>query len=85
MKKNNEFIEIAKGLTNIAQFGLSIITPIILCALLGAFLKNHYQIPDFVVILIILFGIVSGISSAATFIKAYLKRIEKEDKDNKNK
>lgn len=84
MKKANDFIAIAKGLTNIAQFGLSIITPIILCALLGVFLKNRFHIPDFVVMLIILLGILSGISSAITFIKSYLKRIEQEDKQNKN-
>lgn len=82
---NNSFIEIARGLTNIAQLGLSVIAPIVLCSLLGVFLKNKFGIPDFVVFLLILLGIASGIYSAVSFVKQYLRRLEIEERKQKDK
>lgn len=83
MKKQNEFVEITKGLSYLTQLGLSIITPVILCAFLGSFLKKRFNIPDFLLIIIILIGVLSGISSAVSFVKSYLRRIENEEKQNK--
>lgn len=82
---NNSFFEIAKGLTNIAQLGLSVVAPIVLCSLLGVFLKNKFGIPDFVVFLIILLGIASGIYSAVSFVKQYLRRLEIEERKQRDK
>ncbi len=73
MNKKISFVELAKGITNIAQLGLSFITPIILCALLGTFLRNRYGISDIAVLIIILLGFLSGVASFITFVKSYLK------------
>lgn len=83
MKNQNEFIEIAKGLSYLTQLGLSIITPVVLCGFLGSFLKKRFNIPDFLLIIIVLIGVLSGIISAVSFIKAYLKRIKNEEKQKK--
>lgn len=82
---NNSFFEIAKGLTNIAQLGLSVVAPIVLCSLLGVFLKNKFGISDFVVFLIILLGIASGIYSAVSFVTQYLRRLEIEERKQRDK
>lgn len=79
MKKNTEWISIAKGLASITQLGLSIIIPIVLCTLLGVFLKNKFGIPDYVVVILTLLGVFSGISSAVSYLKSFLKQTEKED------
>ncbi|MEG2429305.1 MAG: AtpZ/AtpI family protein [Oscillospiraceae bacterium] len=74
MKQKSSFFEVMRGITDVAQFGLSIIAPVILCGLLGLFLKNKFSIPDIFVVLLILLGFASGISSAVSFIKSYLRR-----------
>jgi ATP synthase protein I len=79
MKKNTEWNTLAKGIAAISQLGFSVITPIILCALLGVFLKTKLQTPDFILVILILLGIGSGISSAAIYLKRYLSHIKRQE------
>lgn len=74
MKQKSTAFDIVRGLTDIAQFGLSIIAPVILCGLLGLFLKKKFGLPDIFVFALILLGFASGISSAVSFVKNYIKR-----------
>lgn len=80
MKKKISFIETAKGLTNIAQLGLSVIAPIIIFVFLGVYLKDKFNIPDLLVLFLILIGIASGVTSFVNFIRSYLKEIDSKKK-----
>lgn len=78
MKKTSDFVELAKGISNVAQLGLSVVVPIVLCGYFGVFLKKKFAVPDFVVALIVLLGVAAGISSALSFFRDYLKKANKE-------
>ena len=71
MKKGN----MAAQVTMITQLGLSLVTPVLLCVFLAVWLKNHFQLGEWILIL----GIVSGIAAMAlTFFKIY-KVYQNED------
>lgn len=81
MKNNKTNVaELFEGLANITQLGLSVVIPIVGFALLADFLKNRYNIPDFLVIIIIIIGVLGGLNSFVMFVRSYLRRIDKEGK-----
>lgn len=71
---------VMQGITNISMLGLSVIVPIVLCALLASVLKEKLNIPDWAMMIIILLGVGAGINSFVSFAKAYLKKIDSKDK-----
>ncbi len=74
MKKTS----LAKNLTLISQLGFNMITPILLCTLLGAFIDEKLATsPIFLLILMIL-----GVAAAFRNLFYHTgKQIKKEDKD----
>lgn len=82
MKSNDKtnYSELFAGLANITQLGLSVIVPVVLCALLANFLKERFSIPDWLVIIIIALGFMAGIKSFIDFVKMYLKKLDKKTK-----
>ena len=83
MKKSSEFFEVAKGFTDIAHLGLSVISPIALCGGSVYLLNKKFSLPEWVQVSIILLGVFSGIYSSVAYIKSYLKRIEMQEKKRK--
>ena len=78
--KKTSTSELFEGLANITQLGLSVVIPIVGFALLADFLEKKYNIPDFLVIILVIVGILGGLNSFVLFVKSYLRRINKEDK-----
>lgn len=83
-EQKSAFSEIFRGLVDIAHLGLSVVMPIILCSWLGVFLKSKYHLADIWVVLLILLGVSSGICSAVSYIKSYLKRIAADEKKSRS-
>ena len=74
MKKNNVF----QTLTLVTQFGISMLVPILLCTLVGAYLGNKLSIPILAVPLFL-------IGAAAGFRNVYhLAKNVFEDKEHNN-
>ena len=57
--KRTEWFQIMKAATRYAQFGLTLVTPLILCVLLAHWLKNRFQIGDWVILVAVLIGLAS--------------------------
>lgn len=71
---------ILTALAMITQFGLSVITPILLCTLGSLWLKNKFALGNFTVIIGIIIGIGAGIMSMINMIRRMNDIVKKEDK-----
>lgn len=75
MKKS----ELLRGLSLITQFGLSVATAPILCVLFGVWAQKRWNLGDWVVIVCLLVGIISGACSFASFIRTARRAAEKKE------
>lgn len=73
-----------KNLTFITQFGFSIISPIILMVWLGTFLRDKFNLGDWVVLAAIVLGLISAFTSAVSFFKYVYKQAKKSEESDKN-
>lgn len=69
-----------KAFSYITQLGLSVIAPIIICTVVSVWIKNRFDLGNFVVIAGIIIGIGSGFVSMYNFYK-----IAVNDKDDDGK
>ena len=73
-------MDVMKGrksdLTNLVlftQLGLSVVSPIIVCVVLGLILQKYAGMPSWAMIFFILFGLASGAASAVRLVKRMSK------------
>ncbi|MFZ2539637.1 MAG: AtpZ/AtpI family protein [Oscillospiraceae bacterium] len=78
MGKNNGFSQLMKSAVEVTQLGFSVVTPIVLLTILGVYLKNRFNLSDYVVIIFVLLGLCGGINSFVLFVKRYLKNLDKD-------
>ncbi|MCD7735610.1 MAG: AtpZ/AtpI family protein [Lachnospiraceae bacterium] len=79
MKKNRDFI---KNITLFSQFGLSLVTPLLMCMLACWWLTSHAGLGTWVY----LPGFVLGLGGSGTFAyRSYLTVIKREEKDKNEK
>lgn len=71
---NNKY-KYVKYLSYITQLGLNIVTPVILCIIISLYIKNKFNLGDFVVV----FGIVIGCGAGFMSLINFIKLIEKEN------
>ena len=74
-------------LTNLVlftQLGLSVVSPILVCAVAGYLLKKYAGMPSWALVLFILFGLASGICSAVRLVKRMIKLSEANDPEEKH-
>lgn len=60
----------------ITQVGISMLTPIFLCVFLGSFLRNHYELPVFLPLLML--GILAGLRNAYVLLMQCVKEAEQD-------
>ena len=53
----------------LTQFGLNMVSPIILALLLAAWLKNKFSLGNWIIILAVIFGVGAAFTSMFSFIK----------------
>lgn len=75
MKKSS----IVTALSMITQFGISVITPPILCILAAMWLQSRFNIGDWIMITGILLGTASGVTSMINTIRYMSKEANKEE------
>lgn len=72
--------DVLQGLSMLSQLGVSVALPPILCILAGVWMQKKCGLGDWVVIVALLVGLVSGACSFASFIRtARYKASKKED------
>lgn len=78
--KNAQFYRALKNITYISQVGLSLITPIIICIMGARWIQNTFEFGNWIVLLGIFVGLLSGISSFISTMQLIIKEVEKEEK-----
>ena len=77
MKKS----DVLRYLSSLTQLGLSIAVPPILCIFFGLWLQKKWGVGDWVIVVCLLVGLVSGACSFASFIRTARFRAEKKEND----
>ena len=73
-----------RAAAHITQFGLSMVSPIILCLIFAIWLKNTFNIGDWVLIVAILSGVGASVMTMVNFIKTVRNEVEGKKHDEKN-
>ena len=68
----------------ISQLAISMLTPVFMMIVICSWLKNKYAMGDWIIIAGLLLGIGSGLSSAWTYLKRFLREGEKEQQEYTN-
>ncbi len=76
MKNKNNIIT---ALAMVTQFGITVITPVLLCTFAAVWLREKFGLGNFTVILGILIGIVSSVLSMKKMLKQMGEMSKKED------
>lgn len=86
MADNNDKYKHMRAAAHLTQFGLNMVSPIILCILIAVWLKNTFNIGDWVVIVAIILGVAAAGLNMATFIKTVNKEMggKNDDKERKD-
>ncbi len=70
-----------KYLAWITQLGLSVIIPIVVCTLIGNYLKNQFGFSDIIVLISIFLGLISAGINCIKFFRYAEKEAEKSKKE----
>ena len=66
----------------VTQFGIGIITPMLLCIFAALWLKSRFALGDWVVLIGVFFGMGSGFLSMLKMIRQMSELSKKEDEDD---
>ena len=83
MKKNKTF-EAFKNLSFLTQFGLSVVSPIIIYIWLASWLRDKFSLGDWIMAVGIVLGLFSAFYSGVSFFRYALRQAKKsqEEKDD---
>lgn len=86
MEGNSDKYRALRAAGWLTQFGLNMISPIILCVIIALWVKNKFNTGSWVVILAIVLGVCSSVLNMITFIKTVNKEIggKKHDEECKD-
>ncbi len=68
----------------ISQLAISMLTPVFMMIVVCSWLKNKYAMGNWIIIAGLLLGIGSGLSSAWTYLKRFLRDGEKQQQEYTN-
>ena len=71
--------EILQGLSMLTQLGLSVALPPVLCIFAGLWAQKKWALGDWVLVVSLLVGLVSGACSFASFIRTARYKAKKEE------
>lgn len=84
MKEIKQKMQILNTLSYLTQLGLSIALPPVLCVLFGVWLHDKKGVGEWVIIVMLLAGLVSGVCSFITFYKRFTSNQRNEDDSDEN-
>jgi F0F1-type ATP synthase assembly protein I len=73
-----------KALAWMTQFGLNMVTPIVLCIIVAAWLKNKFNIGDWIIIAAVVIGVGSSFVNMFSFIKTVKKENGRKNDDEEH-
>ena len=76
--------EILRGISMLTQLGLSVALPPVLCIFFGLWVQRKWALGDWVIVVSLGVGLVSGACSFASFIRTARYRTAKEEKNNES-
>lgn len=82
MKNQNNFREIMNvvgRIGGVAGFGLSVVTPLIVCILFAVWLRSRFGVGEWVMITAVIVGLISAGCGAYRSIRAFLREEERRD------
>ncbi len=82
MSDNNKYKHL-KAVSHITQFGLDMVTPIVLCTVIAVWLKNKFYIGNWIVIVAIIIGVACMILNLTKFVNTVNKEMGGKDNDEK--
>ena len=71
--KSSDFINIIKMFSQVTGLGLSVVIPIVVSGFVGIWVKNHFALGNWVIIIAVLLGAASGVYSFIGFVRAIIK------------
>ncbi len=74
-----------KAAAHITQFGLDLLTPIILCVIATGFVKNKFDTGGWVVVLGVCLGVMAAMLNMKKFIDTVKREMEGDNDDKKRK
>ncbi len=72
-----------RAAAHLTQFGLSMVSPIILCLIFALWLKNTFNIGSWVILVAILLGAAASCMTMFKFMNTVKKEMEDRDNDEK--
>lgn len=72
-----------RAATWITQFGLSMVSPIILCVIFALWLRNTFNTGDWLVLVAIIVGVAASFVTMVSYMKTVKKEMEDKDDDKK--
>ena len=82
MAKKNKTFEAFKNLTFITQFGLSVVSPIIIYVWLASWLKSKFLLGDWIMVVGIILGLISAFSSGVSFFRYVLRQAKNSQEED---
>lgn len=82
---NQNTFKALKNISLISQLALSLVTPCLITVLICTWLKNRFGLGDWVVVVGIIWGLLSGFSSVWVYLKRAIKDAEKEQSEYQSK
>ncbi len=82
MKNQNNFREIMNAMGRIggvAGFGISAVTPLVVCILAAVWLRNRFGLGDWVMVTAVIVGLVSAGCGAYRMLRTFLREEERRD------
>lgn len=85
MKNQNTFREILQAMGRmggVAGFGLSVVTPLVVCILFAVWLRNRYGAGEWVIPAAVIVGLISSGCGAYRSVRAFMREEERRDAKN---
>ena len=74
MNKRSNLIELLRLVSYVSQFGLSVVMPIVLCVLLGVWLNMSYGVGEWLIVLLLVVGLISGGCGFFRFVRPFMSQ-----------
>ncbi|MBQ3110280.1 MAG: AtpZ/AtpI family protein [Clostridia bacterium] len=84
MSDENKYAHL-RAINQITQFGLDMVTPIVLCTIAAVWAKNKFNIGNWIVIVAIILGIAASALNMLKFIKTVNKEVGGKNNDQERK
>lgn len=81
---NNEKYKHMRAVAEITQFGLNIVSPIIICLFAAIWLRDQFNLGSYVVLIAIILGVAAGVLNMFTFIKKVNTQMGGKNNDKKD-